>query len=134
MAPSKSKLVVADYMSEGPHTITGDQPLSAAHTAMRAHNIRHLPVTDNGSVVGILSMDDLHLMETLKHVDPETVPVADAMTPDPYVVSPDAPLEKVVAYMSSNKFSAAVVMKDDSLVGVFTTVDAMRALVLILRR
>jgi len=134
MALSKSKLVVSDYMSEGPHTIASSEPLSAAHREMRAHKIRHLPVVDGDEVVGVVSMDDLHLMETLKNIDPETVPVADAMTPDPYVVSPDQPLEAVVAHMSGNKIGSAVVMRDGSLVGVFTTVDAMRALVLILRR
>src|SRR5690242_1905417 len=52
------------YMTPSPHTIGQDEPLSAAHELMRAHSIRHLPVLEGRALVGLVSLGDLHLLET----------------------------------------------------------------------
>jgi acetoin utilization protein AcuB len=49
------------------------------------------------------------------------------MTSHPYFVSPDAKIDEVVSEMAEHKYGAAVVMQNEKVVGVFTTVDAMRA-------
>jgi acetoin utilization protein AcuB len=54
--------------------------------------------------------------------------VEDAMTSAPYTVSPDTPLDQVVAMMAEHKYGCAVVMQNHHLVGIFTTVDVCRAL------
>jgi acetoin utilization protein AcuB len=77
--------------------------------------------------VGIVSQRDLHLIETLKDVDAEKVMAADAMTMNPYTVSPDADLDEVVAEMAAQKYGSALVVQNHKVVGVFTTIDAMRA-------
>ena len=59
------------YMTAPAYTIGPEQPLSAAHALMRAHAIRHLPVLEDGALVGLLSLGDLHLLETLDGVDPD---------------------------------------------------------------
>jgi acetoin utilization protein AcuB len=59
---------------------------------MRRYQIRHLPVLREGKLVGMLSQRDLHFMETLSGVDPEKVPVGDAMSTDTYTVGPRAAL------------------------------------------
>lgn len=53
--------------------------------------------------------------------------VEDAMTSSPYTVTPDTPLDEVVATMAEHKYGCAVVMQNRHLVGIFTTVDACRA-------
>ncbi len=120
--------VIADYMTPSPHTIGIGQPLIAAHELMRAHQIRHLPVLDGGNVVGVVTMRDLHLVETIKDVDPQTVTIEDAMTPEPYCVGPRASLRKVAAEMAAKKLGSAIVMQRGRVVGIFTTNDALRAL------
>jgi acetoin utilization protein AcuB len=115
------------YMTTQPHSIGIDQPMVMAHRMMREHSIRHLPVLAGGKIVGVLSDRDLHLIETLKDVNPEVVTVEDAMTPKPYTVSPDSPLDEVVREMAANKYGCAVVMDANHLVGIFTTVDACRS-------
>lgn len=119
---------VAEFMTKSPHTIGDDQPVARAHEIMRDHKIRHLPVLHGGKLVGVISLGDLHLIETLGDSDPEKIAVEEAMTPDPYVVQPDADLREVAAEMADHKYGTAIVAKGTKIVGIFTTTDALRAL------
>lgn len=123
---------IRDFMTVHPHSIGPNRPLRAAHELMRAHRIRHLPVLDEGMLVGILSDRDLHLIETFKDVDPAEVAVSEAMTPDPFVVPGDALLSDVARTMWQRKLGSAVVMDGDALVGIFTVTDATGALAYLL--
>jgi len=118
---------IQKYMTYAPHTIGAEQPMSQAHKMMREHRIRHLPVLHAGKIVGIVSDGDLHLIETLKDVNPQEVRVEDAMTQVPYTVTPETPLDEVVAQMAEHKYGSVVVMQNDKVVGIFTTVDVCRA-------
>ena len=115
------------YMTPSPYSIGQEQKLAQAHKLMRTHAIRHLPVLHGGKLVGVLSDRDLHLIESLRDVDPEGVLVEEAMSPTVYTVPPKAPLDEVVREMAHHKYGCAVVEENGKVVGVFTTVDAMRA-------
>ena len=129
----KQSALVRDYMSAHPHSIGVDQTLARAHEMMREHAIRHLPVLSGGKIVGVLSLRDLHLVETLADVDPEEVTVEDAMSADPYTVPPNKPLVEVASEMAEHKYGSAVIVEHGKVIGVFTTVDALHALVDALR-
>jgi acetoin utilization protein AcuB len=129
----KVTLKVVEHMTPIPYSIDSDQSLARAHAMMRDHQIRHLPVFAGGRLVGILTDRDLHLIETLKDVNPSKVTVEEAMTASPYAVASDAPLGEVCAEMAEHKYGCAVVMQHDRVIGIFTTVDACRALAEILR-
>jgi acetoin utilization protein AcuB len=115
-------------MTPSPHTIGKDQTLDHASEVMRAHSIRHLPVLDGGTLLGLLSNRDVYLVETLKDVDPAKVTVEEAMSAEPYAVKPETALVDVVRTMEEHKYGAAVVMRGREVVGIFTTIDALRAL------
>ena len=117
------------YMTPLPHTIDASATMEAAHRIMREHRIRHLPVMQGGELVGLLSVRDLHLLESLKDVDPAEVPVADAMSRKPYTVAGREPIDKVAAHMAAFKIGSALVVEDDIVTGIFTTHDALRALI-----
>jgi acetoin utilization protein AcuB len=125
-------LTLRDVMTPSPHTIGEQQPLSTAHEIMNRHGIRHLPVLSGGRLVGLVSQRDLHLLETLRDVDPREVQVSEAMSPMPYAVEADSPLPSVARAMADQKYGSAVVMQGRDVVGVFTTVDAMRLLATVL--
>lgn len=129
---SKPIPTVRPYMTATPHSVRPDMPLSAADKLMHEHGFRHLPVLQGGRLIGLVSQRDIRLIETLKDVDPKTVTVEDAMSQDLYEITPDTPLEEVAASMAAHKYGSAVVMEAGKLVGIFTTVDALRALVEIL--
>jgi acetoin utilization protein AcuB len=121
-------LLVGDHMTRSPHTVGRTVTLAAAHDLMRSFHIRHLPVLEEGRLVGIVSQGDLHLIETLRDVAPEQVLVEEAMTDDPFVAAPDAPLAQVVRQMAERRHGSVVVVEGRTVVGLFTTTDAMRVL------
>lgn len=115
-------------MTVSPIVIAIGDTLAEAHRLMRERGVRHLPVLDAGRLVGIVSQRDLYLAESLPGVDPGTDTVREAMSGDPYTVPPDAPLEEVAATMAARKLGSAIVVDRGAVIGVFTTVDALRAL------
>lgn len=124
---TKSIPRIKKYMTADVQTIGDDQPMSVAHRLMREQHIRHLPVLHQGKLVGVVTDRDLRLVETLRDVDPTQVAVSEAMTPEPYVVSPEAQLDEVVAMMAAKKYGSAVISDNGKVVGIFTTVDACSA-------
>ena len=125
---TKRTPTVADYMTPAPHSVDRKQTLQETHCLMRKHQIRHLPVLDNGRLVGVVSIRDLYLIETLCDVEPLEVTVEEAMTPDPFCVPPEAPLDAVAGEMAERKIGSAVVTQNEKIAGLFTTTDALRAL------
>jgi acetoin utilization protein AcuB len=119
---------IENFMTTSLHTISGQRTLAEAHALMREHKIRHLPVLDSGRLVGIVTERDLSMVETLDGVDPRVVKVADAMSEDVYAVERGTPLAEVAQRMAHDRFGSAVVMSRGKPVGIFTAVDALRAL------
>lgn len=130
---SARNLTMRDVMTPAPHSIGREQMLTTAHELMRTQDVRHLPVLHGGKLVGILSMRDLHLVETLPGTDPRTTRVEEAMTHDVFSVPPEAGLQGVALAMAERKLGSAVVMQQGRVVGIFTTVDALRVLARLLR-
>ena len=93
---------------------------------MKRYGIRHLPVLDGPDLVGILSDRDLSVAERVG--DPVHVTTGDVMSPEPYVVVPSAELAEVADAMARQRYGAAVIIDRGNVVGVFTAVDALRAI------
>jgi len=122
---------VSAYMTPGPHTIGREQSLAAAKQLMHTTHVRHLPVLHGGQLVGVVSERDLDVVGALP--GSRQLSVEDAMVPDVYTISEDAPLASVAADMARLKVGSAVVLKGNDVVGVFTAVDGLRALAELLR-
>ena len=122
---------IAKYMTAGPHTIGREQSLTAAKQLMHKNHVRHLPVLHAGELVGVVSEREVDVISALP--GSKQLSVEDAMVPDVYAISEDAPLETVAAEMARLKIGSAVVLKGADVVGVFTAVDGLRALADVLR-
>lgn len=120
-------------MTASIHAVGDDQTLAMAHKMMRENRVRHLPVLRGGKLRGIVTQRDLALIETLRDVDPEKVPVEDAMSTDVFTAEPNEPLAEIAASMAEHKYGCCVVMQGAKVAGIFTTVDACRALSELLR-
>ena len=129
-----SKHTVQRYMTVNPAVISSRRTLSEAHQTMRELGVRHLPVVDAGRLVGLVSQRDLYLLETLRGVDATSETVEEAMTPEPYTVPPDASIEEAAREMAQHRYGSAVVVDGGAVVGIFTSVDGLRALSSVLRR
>lgn len=126
---------VSRFMTTNPITIERSATLADAYRIMREKQIRHLPVVDSaGNLCGILSLRDLHLIETLADVELESTRVEEAMIERPFIVTGDTSLDEVVEIMGEHKYGSVVVMGKQGIEGIFTAVDACQAFAQILRR
>ncbi|HEY6559886.1 MAG TPA: CBS domain-containing protein [Polyangiaceae bacterium] len=119
---------IKTFMTTAPHSIGKDQTLAQAQAFLQQHQIRHLPVLSGGALVGILTERDLSLIGALGGTDVKKTMVEEVMTTSVYAVTPETQLAQVAATMSEKKYGSAVVMQNGKVVGIFTTVDACRAL------
>ncbi len=120
-----SRLTVRDYMSTGVQPIASNSTMADAHLLIRSRHVRHLPVVDGTKIVGVVSLHDLHFAES-RGLSPAT-PIADVKDLAE-LVSADAPLDVVARDMAARKHAVVVVMERGCMIGIFTTVDALRAL------
>lgn len=125
---------ISRYMTVHPYSVDRSANLSEAHRIMREHEIRHLPVLDHGILCGVVTDRDLRLIEAVLEANPDSTLVEEAMTEKPFVVTGDTPLDEVVEIMGDHKYGSVVVMGRDGLEGIFTAVDACKALTDILHR
>jgi acetoin utilization protein AcuB len=125
---------VSEYMTASPHSIGAEQTLSRARTVMLELGVRHLPVLHGGKLVGVVSDRDVRVVEALEGVDLKHVIVSDAMSAEVYSVAASTPLAEVASEMAEKRLGSALIVKDGKVVGIFTTVDACRALAERLRR
>lgn len=122
-------------MTPFPHHIDAGASLTEASAMMEEHDIRHLPVFEQGDIVGIISGDDLERVRTPGHPlrDETELKVGDLCTRTPYFVDVSDPLDRVLDSMAEQRIDSALVLREGELAGVFTAADAYRLLAHTLR-
>ena len=122
-------------MTPFPYCVDVDASLAEAREMMVEHDIHHLPVTDHGDLVGVISGREVALGTAIGSVrDPSHEPrVREACVLHAYVVEDIEPLDRVLAHMAEQRLGSALVTRRGKLVGVFTVTDACRHLAAWLR-
>lgn len=121
-------LHVRRYMTASPYTIGNHQSVVDAATLMKQHGIRHLPVVEETTLIGLVSDLEIGFLVALR-AEPDRLAVGEIMTANPYVVAPDADLQAVATHLVEHKETCAVIVDKGRVVGVFTQIDALRALI-----
>ncbi len=121
---------VAAVMTPFPHSIDIDAPLEEARKMMVRHRFHHLPVVEDGRLVGLISAWRLAR---------EAPPggggrVRELCTLDPWIVATAAPLDGVLAKMAREQIHTVLVVKEGKLAGIFTLTDACRHFAAVLRQ
>jgi acetoin utilization protein AcuB len=131
MVAKLKQLKVEEYTSPDPITVTPETPLDRVLALLRENNVRHLPVVEGNKAVGIISDRDVLMVQV---IDTVSLTARDVMTPDPVTYQTTDSLEVVAFELSKRKISSAIINDEDgSLYGVFTSTDALNALVEVLR-
>lgn len=118
---------IGEVMTSTVYTINSSASLVEAQNLMADQDLRHLPVLKGGKLVGLLSDRDLKL--AMRFPVPSDTIVEHVMTVDPYVVSPDTPLDEVVTTMALFKYGSVLIQSSDGkLGGIFTSIDALKIL------
>ncbi len=120
-------------MTRKVHCVLPETPVSVAWQLMHQQDIRHLPVTQGGRLVGILSDRDLFgrvLLE--KHGSPlfDDTTCGEIMTLNPVVCVQGTPVAEMSRLMVKKHIDALpIVSLDGSLVGLVTSSDLLSLLV-----
>lgn len=121
-------VTIEAWMTRQVLAVSPSTTLREAKSHMLERGIRHLPVLDGDQLAGLLSDRDIKLALQIYREDADDLTVFDVANPVVYAVAPSTPLKDVAAAMAAEKYGCAVVVEDDRVVGIFTTVDACRAL------
>jgi CBS domain-containing protein len=134
-ASTPAGLTAAELMTESLVTVSPGDALVEAARLMADHQIRHLPVVENGAVVGMLSERDLlpvadELGGDLAAADgAQLLKVGDAMTSSVTTISADASLADVSRTLLDHRIGAVpVVDRSRRPLGIVSYVDVLRAL------
>lgn len=113
-------------MTPFPYSVSADASVDEAREFMREHGIRHLPVTENGELAGMVSDRDVKLMLGPDFAYPtgQTLKVRDAMVRDAYIVDLTERLDRVLEHMAEQHLGSVIVTRKGKLAGVFTVTDA----------
>jgi CBS domain-containing protein len=131
----KSDLTVKDVMTPCPVSIRADGSIEEARRLMALHSLRHLPVTDAGEVMGLVSARDLDVSDLICKAFGQCPRDIRSMEPKvPVVVEEDLPLVALAQQLATTK-AECVLVADSSgnFTGIFTTSDAFRVLYLLLQ-
>lgn len=120
---------LASAMTPFPYSIALDASLDEAEQLMKEHGIRHLPVTENHDVVGIVTQRDIaaaFVRRKARGRNTKKMSVSDLYVPEVYLVDLNEPMKNVLRTMAERHIGSAVVTRHGRLAGVFTSVDACR--------
>jgi len=130
-------MLVKDWMSKDPITITDETSMMKAIHLMKQNRFRRLPVLHQGKLVGIVSDRDLKEASPSKATTLDVhelyyllaeLQVKDIMTRSPLTVSPDDTVEHAAQLMLDNTISGLPVLNERGvLVGIITQSDVFRA-------
>jgi acetoin utilization protein AcuB len=127
-----TELIVEAYTSPSVWVIDSEETIDVALDLMREHSIRHLPVSKGSKIIGLISDRDLKPFSL--NLLRDSIKVGELAIEDVYTARQDAPLLDVVYTMSERKIGSAVIVDEfGKLTGIFTTTDALNALIEIIR-
>lgn len=136
----KEDLVTArELMTENPATLTTQATIAEAWDLMRELEIRHVPVIQDGALVGMLSDRDLARVDIASLLMAEGAgaagqdlgtPIAGLMSTDVIFVQRETELRDVIDLLVESRVGALPVVDPDTraVVGIVSYIDVLRAL------
>ena len=118
---------VADFMTKDLVTVRESDDVALAESLLRLGGIRHLPVVQQGRLVGLLTQRDVLRSGQSGKPGARTLLVGEVMTRDLTTVRPAMALTQAARLMLERKFGCLPVCDDEGrLVGIVTEADFVR--------
>lgn len=128
----KEKNPIKKFMTLIPYHMSDTASVEAVLNKMQELKIHHMPIFTDNKLLGILSKEELEV--TKQSLRGSELTAGSVIKQDPYIVLPDHPLEDVLHEMiTSDRSSCLIEEVDGSIVGIFTTKDAMLVLTSLLK-
>lgn len=127
--------VAREIMMGSPVTLKPEDTLDLANDVISLGRIRHIPVVDDGRLVGILTERDLigaaasqifGLKRKNKSALLKSVLIKEVMRKRVVTVAPETPIKDVAHLMAEKKIGCVPVVSAGALVGLVTTTDILR--------
>ena len=126
---------VKTIMTKTPQTIDADRSVGAVLNMIREFGISHVPVTTNGKLVGLISIQDVieyvgqpKLRQTKgenvgEKIPLISIPAKGIMTKPVITISPGKSMREASKKMQDHNISSLVVTKNEKIVGIITKLD-----------
>jgi acetoin utilization protein AcuB len=132
-------MIARDLMTPNPLTVTPQASIAEAWDVMRELAVRHVPVVEDGALVGMLSDRDLSQVDIAQVLRVEgadalreelETPIAEVMTSDVISVEPETEVGEVISLLLEHKIGAVPVVEPETreVLGIISYVDVLRAL------
>jgi acetoin utilization protein AcuB len=123
-------MLVRDIMRSPVVSISPGTTLEDAYRTMNERSIRHLPVLQEGRLVGIVTDRDLRLATSALSATPFAPGsrVSAIMCREPLTADPMDPVEDAARTMRERKIGCLPVLDDERIVGIITGIDLLDAL------
>lgn len=135
---STATVTVRDLMAQNPATLDRNETLDLADQIMNLGRIRHMPVVDDGKVVGILSQRDLFRSALIVALGfgrrttsalIKTIKIKEVMTEHVVTITPDVAAKDAARLMIDKKIGCLPVVENEKLIGLITETDILRYVV-----
>lgn len=133
-------MIVGDIMSKNPAHIGPTASIFSALNLLKDLDVRHLLIMENGELVGILSDRDIRALSAADREAAKIAstnfdlsqalkrPVSEFMSTDVFYVEPETLIQEAIDIMLDQNVGAIpVVNADNSLVGIVSYVDILKA-------
>ena len=126
------QLKIKDVMNSAVITAKKTDSLRRIQGLMRENYITGLPIVDGQYLVGIISIEDIIMALNKGYIDE---PVEEYMTKNVIVLEDDMPLSFAISYINKYQYGRFPVLnKKKELVGILTSTDVIRTLLVEMNR
>lgn len=129
---------ISSIMSVKIITLKRDDDLETAEHLFKKHKIRHIPVVDGDAIIGMLSYTDLLRISFADAVDEDEenieslvynmFTIEQVMAKNVVTVTSDTSIKEVAEILAKKEFHALPVVDKGRLVGIVTTTDLIKYL------
>jgi len=126
---------VREVMKKNVVRISADDTLWIVKEIMDLGSVRHIPVVDRGTLVGVVSQRDL-LRASLSNIIGisaeeqkiflEGVRISEVMSAPPRTIGPDEGIQTAARVMAENKIGCLPVIDGREIVGILTETDVLQ--------
>ncbi len=113
-------IMIKDLVTLGP-----ESTLAHVSEIFRTKRIHHIPIVDEGKLVGLITTYDLW-RKNVSHLEYESIQVKDVMSKKLVKLEPEDKIGTAAELFLDNRFHALPVVSDGYLVGLVTTFDVLR--------
>lgn len=120
-----SGIKVRNIMSSDVRTVTPDKNLNDLTDLMFKEKHRGYPVIDNGSLAGIVTLEDV---QRVPEDQRRSTNVGQVMSKNLYVIGPDEEASAAAKMMNERRVRRLPVMENNNLIGIVSREDLVRAM------